>query len=110
MTKQEFNTLMSAARSDSSCGSSIDHKFRQLVYAEKQAAKSPLPRMRPITVAALFLLAFGGVLGLGHAIREVQYVAAHYQQEQEDMRAARGNMLSNTEHIYSVLFEDMTDK
>ena len=105
MNDKQLESLFKTVQSDKVSHTSIDHKFQRLLLEEHRKDKLVLFHIRPLTAVAFGIILVVGLITSVRLINNAQLVAQNQLQEHEEMMEARNEMLSNTEHIYSVLFE-----
>ena len=105
MNEKQLDSLFKAVQSDEVSHTSINHKFQRLLHEEHQKNKLVLFHIRPLTAVAFGIVLVVGLITTFRLVNDAQLVAQNQLLEHEEMMEARNDMLSNTEHIYSVLFE-----
>lgn len=105
MNEKQLDSLLKAVRNSEVSHTSIDHKFQRLLQEEHRKDKLVLFHIRPLTAMAFGIVLVVGLITTARFIGNAQLVAQNQLEEHAEMMEARNDMLSNTEHIYSVLFK-----
>ncbi|MGL5721510.1 MAG: hypothetical protein ACRCY4_03820 [Brevinema sp.] len=106
MNEKQLDSILKAVRSDEVSHASVDRKLQRLISLEQRKDKFSLFHIKPLSAVAFGILLVIGLVSTVSIVSDAQVVAQNNLQEQAEMMEARNDMLSNTEHIYTVLFND----
>lgn len=104
MTENQLDSLISTVRSNEVCYTSINNKLQRLLSQEKRQVGF-IPSVQSLATVAFGIILFIGLLSTVHFVNDARMIAQTKLQDQAEMIEARNDMLSNTEHIYTVLFK-----